>query len=162
MTDADLPKLSRACGMVLTLLSDYKWHTTHEIMGELGSRCDPTRRLRDLRKHGFVIECRRNSDDTMRAVYRLIGWTEQKEGVEYDRFMASDDWRVIRDRILKRDKHECVNCGRFYTLEVHHLTYERFGGDERDEDLVTLCTVCHRAVHKFGKSRRPNATRGGI
>jgi hypothetical protein len=33
------------------------------------------------------------------------------------------------------------------SLDVHHKTYERFGGDERMDDLEVLCRFCHIKHH---------------
>jgi hypothetical protein len=45
-----------------------------------------------------------------------------------------------------------MDCWGTEHLEVHHLTYDRFGGNERLEDLQTLCRDCHRTWHGLGVS----------
>lgn len=64
----------------------------------------------------------------------------------YQRYLRSPEWRKRRRAALERDRHACQWCGCRYRLQVHHLTYERFG-NERLEDLVTLCDDCHKGVH---------------
>ena len=66
---------------------------------------------------------------------------------EYNRFMKSDTWGVIRDAKLAIARHRCEKCGARKTLDVHHLTYDRFGGDERMTDLQVLCRPCHNKAH---------------
>ncbi len=63
----------------------------------------------------------------------------------YEEYLRSPEWRRKRARRLKLDRNACQKCGatsKEYRLEVHHLTYERLG-DERMEDLQTLCVLCH-------------------
>lgn len=75
-----------------------------------------------------------------------------KRTVEYERFMRSAEWKGIRDEALKRAAFRCAKCGsdRWF-LQVHHLTYDRFGGDERDEDLQVLCEPCHYVTHHYAE-----------
>src|SRR3989344_6663779 len=53
----------------------------------------------------------------------------------------------IRKRILSRDKNKCQKCesidetGR--NLDIHHITPAVFGGNNSEENLVTLCRECH-------------------
>lgn len=55
-----------------------------------------------------------------------------------------------RERILKRDK-KCVICGNSSHLEVHHILAIYLGGDESEENLITLCKVCHKLAPETGK-----------
>lgn len=62
---------------------------------------------------------------------------------------TNTEYRKRRAERLKRDNHQCVFCktpieGRGAT--VQHVTYRRAGGEEREEDLRTLCRLCHDAV----------------
>ncbi len=65
---------------------------------------------------------------------------------KYNEYMRSEKWFEKRERILKRDKGKCVLCNKDAT-QVHHNTYERFGGKERLSDLVSLCKRCHEQHH---------------
>lgn len=61
------------------------------------------------------------------------------------------NWRKIRESILERDNFACRVCGADGVearLNVHHIDYER--RNNKDSNLVTLCGVCHRAVHNEG------------
>jgi len=66
--------------------------------------------------------------------------------VNYQEYIKSHAWRLQRGWRLLKDKNTCQKCGRKHELEVHHLTYDRLG-QERDEDLQTLCVRCHNDVH---------------
>lgn len=62
---------------------------------------------------------------------------------KYTKHIASPEWARIRDERVRLDQGKCTRCGRSdLRLEVHHRTYERLG-DERIEDLETLCVLCH-------------------
>jgi len=64
---------------------------------------------------------------------------------EYHARLARHDWRFeICPRINKRAMGFCERCvKKSEALEVHHLTYERFG-HELDSDLQALCHPCHK------------------
>jgi hypothetical protein len=67
---------------------------------------------------------------------------------EYDQYINSAQWRNISALMKKIAGNKCVHCQRSSSkLEVHHLTYERFG-HERMTDLVVLCEACHEAADK--------------
>jgi 5-methylcytosine-specific restriction endonuclease McrA len=58
-----------------------------------------------------------------------------------------------RAKVLARDGHRCTSpgCGATRFLEVHHVTPRNDGGTNQAENLVTLCSRCHRFTHE----RRP-------
>lgn len=64
----------------------------------------------------------------------------------YRDYIASEGWRKKRQQRLDLDGRMCTNCDATTRLEVHHLTYERLG-NERMEDLVTMCRECHARHH---------------
>ena len=60
-------------------------------------------------------------------------------------------WAAIRGQIIGRDSFACRICGRSgdeAKLNVHHVDWSRQNNDHTN--LVTLCSVCHRAVHMEG------------
>lgn len=69
---------------------------------------------------------------------------ERKE--EYNRYIHSSKWKGIRRAILKMRGRKCERCGTIYgRMDVHHITYERFGGHERASDLLVVCAEkCHK------------------
>lgn len=65
---------------------------------------------------------------------------------DYDKYLSSSEWRRLRRDALVRARHRCAICGRANArLEVHHISYDRFGGDERPDDLLVCCPPCHQA-----------------
>ena len=64
-----------------------------------------------------------------------------------------------RTTILIRDEYTCQKC-RFEDkyardLEVHHIKPSIYGGSNGDNNLITLCVLCHKYAPndplKFGK-----------
>jgi len=73
-----------------------------------------------------------------------------RAGVDY----ASDQWKTIRRSRLEFDNGLCVFC-KSAAEEVHHVTYEN-AGQERLEDLRSLCRLCHDACTQleYGQDMR--------
>ncbi len=55
------------------------------------------------------------------------------------------EYKKMRIERLDRDHHLCVFCKSRATT-VQHCTYRHAGGDERIEELRSLCRLCHDAV----------------
>lgn len=66
-----------------------------------------------------------------------------------------------RQQALKRDNHQCVQCGSTERLEVDHIKNVASGGGHNLDNLQTLCKTCHkqktrgemRAGHQGRKNR---------
>ena len=61
----------------------------------------------------------------------------------------------MRKRVLERDANCCVVCGSREKLEVDHKRALMNGGDNRINNLSTLCDPCHTE-----KTRMDNSLRG--
>lgn len=65
----------------------------------------------------------------------------------------SREWRNLRARVLRRDKHWCQGCGDFPAVHVHHTEYGRGRGkkslDVPMDKLVSLCQRCHASIHPW-------------
>lgn len=57
---------------------------------------------------------------------------------------------AIRKMVLARDRHRRRTAGCDHTkfLEVHHLKPRSAGGSNRPENLITLCSACHKLWHE--------------
>ena len=55
-----------------------------------------------------------------------------------------------RSDVLRRDRYRCraPGCGNNRFLEVHHIQPRSRGGGNKLENLVTLCSGCHRLHHE--------------
>jgi 5-methylcytosine-specific restriction endonuclease McrA len=58
---------------------------------------------------------------------------------------GNTEYTKRRAERLDRDRHLCVFCKSPATT-VQHVTYRHAGGDERIEELRSLCRLCHDAV----------------
>jgi len=56
-------------------------------------------------------------------------------------------YKKLRDRTLERDGWRCQLCGTMSNLEVHHKQFRSRAGNDEEENLITLCSGCHSAVH---------------
>lgn len=56
----------------------------------------------------------------------------------------------VRREVLARDRHRCrrKGCGHAHFLEIHHIVPRSLGGSNRPDNLVTLCSACHRLWHE--------------
>jgi 5-methylcytosine-specific restriction endonuclease McrA len=101
------------------------------------------RRRRSRHNHITIT----HADGTQKVVkpgsLRLPAGTRREQ---YVRYMNSPEWRALRKKVLRRDEGACVDCSSGEALQIHHLTYARFGAEQL-EDLVTLCDGCHEARH---------------
>jgi len=70
-------------------------------------------------------------------------------GVEYQNGVQKGFWNV-REYVLYRDNHTCRHCkgrSKDRVLEVHHIESRQTGGD-RPDNLITLCSTCHKKVSR--------------
>lgn len=53
--------------------------------------------------------------------------------------------------VLDRDKYTCQYCkgkSKNNKLEIHHIIFRSNGGSDEQENLITLCKVCHDSLHR--------------
>jgi 5-methylcytosine-specific restriction endonuclease McrA len=61
--------------------------------------------------------------------------------------LGPDQYNSLRSQVLRRDGWRCQFCGAMSNLEVHHKDFRSHSGDDSEENLITLCNVCHATVH---------------
>ena len=64
----------------------------------------------------------------------------------YALYLRSKQWHEKALIVKQRDNYLCACCCSSKCLEVHHKTYERWG-NERYDDLMTVCRACHARIH---------------
>lgn len=69
---------------------------------------------------------------------------------QYSKYIKSAEWKAKRQERLEMDKYTCRRCGSPYDTVVHHITYKNIGHEEM-EDLITLCSWCHKRIHGIAK-----------
>ena len=65
---------------------------------------------------------------------------------KYSGYLASPEWKHIRQKVMSRAKGMCEGCGETQATQVHHKTYDRIG-QEMLFDLVAICERCHNRIH---------------
>ena len=68
----------------------------------------------------------------------------------------------VREYVLCRDGHKCQCCkgkSKDNKLRVHHIESRKTGGDAPN-NLITLCSECHKKYHR-GEIELPKSTRRG-
>lgn len=76
-----------------------------------------------------------------------------KRQKKYREYLASEDWTKLRSEALERDGGKCVICDSVEGLQVHHHRYPKNVKDSSLDDVETLCKVCHRLEHGYGRTR---------
>ena len=68
---------------------------------------------------------------------------------EHPKFLDSEAWAKIRTDIYILRKKTCEHCGGGIrkSFQVHHINYDRYGGDEEPEDLILVHPRCHAMIH---------------
>ena len=53
----------------------------------------------------------------------------------------------LRWQIFQRDGWRCQHCGSMSELQSHHIRFRSHLGDDRKENLITVCANCHGRLH---------------
>ncbi|MGA8490044.1 MAG: HNH endonuclease [Terriglobales bacterium] len=62
--------------------------------------------------------------------------------------LDSERHEQLRNQVLRRDGWRCQACGAMSNLEVHHQEFRSHGGDDSEQNLITLCSACHATVQR--------------
>lgn len=102
--------------------------------------------IRELRQRGHHIE-------TIRSVYYYRGGPDTeivKTSKDiYEAYLSTSHWRTLAKQRKEYDDWKCVQCKTADdVLHTHHWRYDLFNEDIQN-DLCTLCQVCHDVVHEL-------------
>jgi len=61
--------------------------------------------------------------------------------------MDRTQFTELHRAILQRDGWRCQACGAMSHLEVHHQQFRSHSGEDKEENLITLCSHCHSEIH---------------
>lgn len=64
----------------------------------------------------------------------------------YKEYLKSMHWQHMKTAAWLLSK-KCIKCGSRYALQVHHVTYDRLGCEDYENDLIILCKQCHGKEH---------------
>jgi hypothetical protein len=56
--------------------------------------------------------------------------------------------RDFREKVLWRDGYQCQRCGSSNCLQAHHIRHKAHGGTNTPHNGITLCELCHKALHE--------------
>lgn len=72
---------------------------------------------------------------------------------EYQAYLKSDTWKRKAEQRMRIDGYVCQGCKTCGTaenpLEIHHLTYSDLGNEDVYTQLVCVCHVCHKNLHRI-------------
>jgi DEAD/DEAH box helicase domain-containing protein len=104
----------------------------------------------ELQTTGFWITL---SDSTVESLRDQGLWNN-------DPNQYGPNWKTQRDRCRQRDGYRCQVCGTFESEREHHVhhkvpyrTFASFEQANRLENLITLCSTCHRRVETVVRVR---------
>ena len=66
------------------------------------------------------------------------------------RRLHSESYKKLCREVLQRDVWKCQFCCSFEDLQIHHQKFRSHGGDDSEQNLITLCANCHSRVHQGG------------
>jgi hypothetical protein len=61
--------------------------------------------------------------------------------------LVENNYAELRYRLDVKQKHKCGECGKFGTLQFHHLQHRSKGRIDSEENVVGLCQTCHGIAH---------------
>jgi len=126
--------------------------TGEELRYVANNKSEWARRVRELRtEYGWpVVTKTTGMPDLPVGVYVLV---EDRQAPEHDRVIPDP----VRRAVLQRDGYMCQDCGWHHEkwnpsdprhLEAHHVKEHAEGGLNTEENLITLCNICHDGVHR--------------
>jgi hypothetical protein len=129
--------------------------TNEELRYVAGDKTEWARRVRELRtEFGWPIATKTTGrPDLGVGVYVLQA---DRQSLEHDRSIPDD----VRREVLRRDGYKCRECGWSHVewnpsdprhLELHHVLHHVKGGENTEENLKTVCNVCHDKLHRKKK-----------
>lgn len=72
--------------------------------------------------------------------------------LNYQSYLRSGKWERIRNKMFELRGRKCERCENKAELHIHHLHYQTIF-NERPEDLMILCSNCHKKEHRIVKKK---------
>lgn len=126
--------------------------TNEELRYVAGNKTEWARRVRELRtEHGWPIMTKTTGRPELGIGAYVL--EADRQSPEHDRHIPDD----VRREVMRRDGYQCRKCKWSHKewnpsdprhLELHHIEHHVRGGDNTEDNLKTLCTVCHDRLHR--------------
>jgi hypothetical protein len=126
--------------------------TGEEIRYVANDKTEWARRVREIRTElGWPIATKNTGRPDLRVGMYVL--EQDRQSPIHDRNIPDP----VRRAVLVRDNYTCTSCGWSHEqwnpsdprhLELHHIKHHVKGGENTEENLVTLCTVCHDDIHR--------------
>lgn len=82
---------------------------------------------------------------------------QPRKFVNYYEYIQTEAWAKKSRQRFALDGYQCQLCGSAKNIVCHHLNYYNLGNEKMD-DLVTLCADCHRKLHDKDKKKKAKET----
>jgi hypothetical protein len=126
--------------------------TGEELRYVAKNKTEWARRVRELRtEYGWSIVTKNTGRPDLPVGNYIL--ESLRQSPEHDRQIPDP----IRGFVLRRDNYTCAKCGWSYRdwnqsdprhLELHHMKEHVKGGENTEENLITVCTICHDEIHR--------------
>ena len=110
-----------------------------------------------FRTHGNLFESefsqinfdnwKKKKSDENKIISEYFDIFRKSKFYNYHKYLKSAEWKIIRDKVIERDNGICLYCKTKPAQEVHHKHYRTIY-KEKIDDLESVCSDCHRAIHK--------------
>lgn len=123
------------CGGCLNMkkpLNHTKYH--NQIRGEFS-----------IKNHNNWKQAKTSENEYIFEISKAIRFANSNYA-KYLNHLQSPYWKSIRKQVFERDDSLCQSCKVAPAEEVHHLTYINLG-NEKIEELISVCCSCHRTIH---------------
>lgn len=102
-----------------------------------------------------MSEAERNANELMGIFDAADRFTEDvymthMKTMPYQQYLGTNHWQIVRKHALEAAGNRCQICNSTRRLQVHHRTYDRRGNEALD-DVIVLCSECHRLFHEHGR-----------
>ena len=126
--------------------------TGEELRYVAKDRTEWARRVRELRtEFGWPIVTKNTGRPDLNVGAYLL--EADRQSPEHDRHIPDK----VKREVLRRDSYQCQKCGWSHNewnrsdprhLELHHVKPHAKGGKNIEENLITICTICHDEIHR--------------
>ncbi len=136
----------------------YFFNTSDNIEQDTNIKRDAQKKYIDQLESLSLVECslrgiprRKFFRVNLKEYAKHISAGKLPADFNYTEYLQSNKWKKIARKIRAKYNYKCAECNSTIDLNVHHLTYEHIGNEQKHlDDLVLLCNKCHKTAHGIG------------